>query len=91
MASIITQLRIAHVPLNKFLEKINKVDTAGCPSCGASSETVAHYLLECPGYAHERWTLKRRLRKKERVMTVEDILGNTDTMIPLANYIDTSH
>ena len=85
------QLHITHIPLNKFLAKINKVDTAGCPSCGASSETVAHYLLECPGYIHKRWTLERRLRKKERVMTVEDILGNIDIMIPLANFINTSH
>ena len=44
MASIITQLCIAHVPLNKFLAKINKVDIMGCPSCGTSSETVMGQL-----------------------------------------------
>ena len=90
-ASLITQMHITHVPLNKFLARINKVDTAQCPACGASSETIAHFLLECPGYAHERWTLEARLTKKGRAMTVEDILGNMDTMIPLVNFIEASH
>ena len=91
LASLITQLCITHIPLNKFLTRINKVDTAQCPAFGMSSETIAHFLLECPGYMHERWTLEVRLMKKGRAMTVEDILGNTDTMIPLVNFIEASH
>ena len=90
-ASLITQLHITHVPLNKFLARINKVDTMQCPACGVSSETVVHFLLECPGYVHERWTLEARLMKKGRTMTVEDILGNMDTMIALVNFIEASH
>ena len=91
LASLIMQMHITHIPLNKFLARINKVDTVQCPACGASSETIAHFLLECPGYAHERWTLETRLMKKGRAMTVEDILGNMDTMIPLVNFIKVSH
>ena len=90
-ASLIMQLHITHVLLNKFLARINKVDTTQCAACSASSETIVHFLLECPGYAHERWTLEVRLMKKRRKMTVEDILGNMDTMIALVNFIEASH
>ena len=39
----------------------------------------------------KRWTLEARLMKKGRAMTVEDILGNVDIMIPLVNFIKASH
>src|SRR6266403_1431396 len=32
-ASIISQLLTEHIPLNAYLRRINKVDTASCPSC----------------------------------------------------------
>ncbi len=41
----------AHVPLNDYLKRFKKVDNARCPACVTElwSETVRHFLLECPG------------------------------------------
>lgn len=90
-ASLITQLYIGHVPLNDFLKKIKRTDSARCPACGAGSETVAHYLLECPIYAHERWILAKRLSKRGKPMTLKNLLGDDEAYIPLANFINASH
>ncbi len=90
-ASIITQLLTAHAPLNGHLKRINKVDSARCPACGASPETVRHFLLECPGYAFERWALEKHLKKRQKALTIENLLGDTEFTLPLANYIESSH
>ena len=42
--SMITQLITAHIPLNSYLKRVNKVDSASCPSCRATYETVRHFL-----------------------------------------------
>lgn len=52
-ASKITQLRLTHIPLNSYLKRIQKVDTARCPACGEDKENIVHFLLRCPGYAHD--------------------------------------
>ena len=39
-ASMITQLITVHIPLNSYLKRINKVDSASCLSCRATNETV---------------------------------------------------
>ena len=53
---------------------------------------MAHFLLHCPSYMHERWLLKRHVQKKRKPMMLEALLGDPDLVIPLANYIDgTNH
>jgi hypothetical protein len=56
-----------------------------------SDVAVAHFLLECPIYAHERWILAKRLREREKGLTLENILGDEEAIIPLANFIIASH
>jgi len=90
LASLVTQLLIEHIPLNSYLKRINKVDKANCPACGASYETVKHFLLECLGYAHKRWALKKRLHKRNKALTLENLLGDAESTIPLTNYINAS-
>jgi len=90
-ASLITQLLTTHIPLNGYLKWIKKVDSARCPSCGTSPKTVRHFLLECPGYTFERWTLENRLKKKQKTLTIENLLGDADLMLPLANYLEATH
>lgn len=70
------------------MAKTNKVDSARCPSCGAGSETIEHFLLTCPGYAYERWVLEKRLRKRNKELTLENLLGDKEAMVPLAVYIE---
>jgi hypothetical protein len=87
-ASRIAQLRLTHAPVNQYLKRIRKVDSARCPACGADKETIEHFLLSCLSYAHERWTLAQIVRKKKKYLTLETLLGNPDLVLPLANYID---
>jgi hypothetical protein len=53
------------------------------PACGAGSETVRHFLLECPGYAHERWAL-------EKALMLENLLGDEEVIVPITN-LSVSH
>ncbi|EJD33431.1 hypothetical protein AURDEDRAFT_46805, partial [Auricularia subglabra TFB-10046 SS5] len=47
--SAVTQLRTGHAPLNGHLNRINRSDSAACPSCNHRRETVRHFVLDCPG------------------------------------------
>ena len=85
MASIIFQLRVSHAPLNKYLFRIGKVDSAHCPACGTDEETVEHFMLRCPKYAHERWALFRHIR--DNVPQLEEVLSNPKAIILTTNYI----
>jgi ribonuclease HI len=89
-ASLVTQLLIGHIPLNEYLKRINKTDSANCPACGAGHETVRHFLLECPGYAHERWALEKSLKKRHKDLTLDNLLGDAEATIPLTNFISAS-
>jgi ribonuclease HI len=89
-ASHITQLYIGHIPLNDYLKRFKRVDSARCPACGAGPESVRHFLMECPIYAHERWILEERLSRRKKVLTFETLLGEEEAAIPLSNYITTS-
>ena len=86
MASLIFQLRVGHVPLNKYLHRFKKVDNASCPACSDPHESVEHYLLQCPIYAHERWPLLARFKRTVPSMT--DILSNKKNILSLINFIE---
>ena len=87
MASKIAQLRLTHIPLNSYLKRIRRVDSARCPACGADEENITHYLLNCPSYAHERWALAQHARKERKAITVKVLLGDPKFILPLAAYI----
>jgi len=89
-ASQIAQLRMQHFPLNGYLHKIKRTDKASCPACGEGDESITHFLLTCPSYAHERWALAQQARKRRKSMTVEVLLGEPELAIPLANYIEST-
>lgn len=86
-ASRIAQLRLKHAPLNGFLKRIQKVDSARCPACGDEEESIEHFLLKCPSYAHERWPLTQHARKKGRNLSLKTLLGDPQLTLPLAAYI----
>lgn len=50
ISSSISQLRTGFSFLNAHRFKSHLVDSPSCPSCGASFETRAHYLLDCPAW-----------------------------------------
>jgi len=43
----ITRLRFGKC-LNEYLAKLNVTDSSQCAQCKAASETVEHFLLNCP-------------------------------------------
>ena len=85
-ASTIFQLRVGHAPLNAYLHRFEKVDSAQCPACGHPKETPEHYLLHCPKYAHERWLILRQ--SGGRPPKITQLLANPKFLTPLANYME---
>jgi hypothetical protein len=53
-ASWLFQLHTGHIPLNAYLHRFKRTESAKCPACGYHNETPQHFLLNCPAYAHER-------------------------------------
>ena len=84
-ASLVFQLRVGHAPLNEYLHRFGKVTSAQCPACGAAKETIEHFLLRCPKYAHERWALFRNI--KDSSPQLVDVLSNPKVIISTINYI----
>lgn len=91
MASRIAQFRIGHAPVNQYLKRVGRIDSARCPACGADEETIEHFLLLCPSYAYERWALGMQARKLGKQLTLKTVLGERSMAIPLANYVDATH
>jgi len=85
MASLIFQLRSGHVPLNGYLFRFKKTESARCPACGDPKETVEHFLLRCPAYAHERWTIREFIN--EGIPKAEKLLSDPKAIFPLINFI----
>jgi ribonuclease HI len=90
-ASIISQLRIGHAPLNAYLHRFKRVDSARCPACGAAEETTEHFLLKCEAYAYERQTLKKKLEKKKTKLSLETLLSDERAATLLVKYTETTH
>ena len=59
--SILMQLRMEHVPLNKYLHRINKIDSPNCLTFQQGKESVHHYLFDCMTWKHERWFMGQKL------------------------------
>jgi ribonuclease HI len=86
-ASRIMQMKLAHAPLNQYLKRIGKVDSVRCSACRVEQETIEHFLLNCPSYAHKHWALKRQARKISKQLMMETLLGEPEMTLPLVNYI----
>ena len=86
--SLISQLRLTHIPLNSYLKRFKRADNARCPACGADEETIGHFLLFCPAYAHERWALAQQVKKKKKLLTIKTLLEDPNLVTLLGNYIN---
>jgi len=86
-ASRIAQFWLGHAPINQYLKRIGRVDSARCLACSKDVETVEHFLLNCGNYVHERWALTQHTSKLWKLMMMQTILGHPELAIPLAKYI----
>ena len=44
-----------------YLKRIHKVDSTRCLACREDEESIKHFLLRCPSYAHETLAKKTLL------------------------------
>jgi len=86
-ASRIAQFRLGHAPINQYLKRIGRVDSARCLACGEDVETAEHFLLNCKNYAHKRWALAQCASKLRKPMTMQTVLGQPELALPLAKFI----
>lgn len=86
-ASRIAQFRLEHAPVNQYLKRMKRVDSARCPACGDEEETAEHFMLRCPTYAHERWALAQQAKKIRKPMAMDTLLGIPEMAKAVAKYI----
>ena len=87
VASRLSQIRLTHIPLNSYLHRFKRTDSARCPACGEDEENLDHFLIRCPSYAYERWELTQAVRKKHKALTLNTLLGDPTMTTPLAKFI----
>ena len=61
-ASLLVQLKMGHIPLQKYLHKIGKVSSSKYLAFWVQDETVRHYLLTCLAYRTQRGQLESVLQ-----------------------------
>ena len=83
--AILTQLRTGHCSLNSYLFRFNKAESAECPHCGYTKETVEHFLLECPVYWEERHMLRTKVGSTR--MTLSGLLRDKVVVNATLEYI----
>ena len=89
-ASLLTQLRTGHIPLNAILHWIKKSGTAECPHCkNGICETIHHYLLTCPSYVRARQTLWAKLNRDTN--SIPFLIGTRLGIPPLLHYISNTN
>lgn len=86
--SILTQLRIGHIPLAAYLHHISKADSPMCPCCHQEPETIAHYLLQCPAHQNARNRLRTAIAPKQ--LAVDILISQPTTLPELFTFITSS-
>jgi len=75
-----------HIPLNKYLFDIKRADTNKCMACQReTTESVRHFLFECPTYNHERHRLNVQLGQNSR--NLKTIFANPKHVKELLIYV----
>ena len=88
-ASLLTQVRTGHIPLNFYLHRIKKSDTSDCNACQtrglSTKETITHFLFECGEYNKERHELDREMRRDSRDLSA--LMSSEKGVKALVSYI----
>ena len=85
-ASLLTQFRPGHVPLNEILYRIKQAPSPDCPHCGTGFiESIFHFLLACPHYSRPRGKLLLTLN--EHIISIPFILGNPIAIPHFLRYV----
>src|SRR5882724_9050636 len=84
--SLLVQLRTGHIPLQKYLHRIGKVDSPKCLACQTQDEMVQHYLLNCPAYRTQRGHLERAMQRA--AWSIKVLLVNPKAFPHLLQYMN---
>ena len=84
-ASILTQLRTSHIPLQAYLHRFKIEPSPICPNCQVEPESVTHFLKYCPSHANARKKLSQAIGSLTNLDT--SILGNPKFHKPILNYL----
>lgn len=84
-SSLLFQIRMGHVSLNKHLFRISKSQTPRYLQCNAHEESVKHFLLECPKYLRQRAALRKEVGR--RANQLQKLLNDRHCTGPLLRYI----
>ena len=87
-AALVLQMRTEHVPLNAYLSRMKCVDSRACPSCGARSESVFHYLTECRTYEQQRRKMLKGHGRREGMM--EYLLSSAKGIKAMMKFVEES-
>ena len=76
---LMTRLRLGKAGLNKYLKKLERIDTDLCMKCNTGVvEDIYHYVIECPAYSIPRQRLKNTLISMSiPTMTLNLVLGSS--------------
>ena len=86
------QIRTGHIPLNKYLRRINKADSDNCTECidiqGAHclAETVNHFIFKCTAHIQARQELVVKIGRSR--FQIAKIMKVTDHIKALVTYIN---
>ena len=83
--SVLTQLRTKHIPLNFYLHRIKRADSAHCPHCPGRVESIRHFLFECRNYTRAREALKAKAGRD--AFSIRHLLGSPAGTKHLLEYI----
>ena len=87
--AIYVQLHTGHALLNKHLNCIKKSDTASCLQCADDqTETIHHYMFDCPRYNRERHILQQKLGHNTH--STAYLLSDKTTQQALFRFIDST-
>lgn len=85
-ASVLTQLRMGHIPLAHHLQRIQARESGACETCGRGKETVVHYILHCPTHTITRQKLTKALGRGAR--NLHNLLSHPIAIPHLLRFID---
>ena len=83
--SILSQLRMGHVPLAKHLHHIGKANSLTCPACTQNKESIQHYILHCPAYHQARQQLYKNTGGRD--INIKKLFSRLKTMQVLFQFI----
>ena len=87
-ATTLVRLRTGHCGLNQYLARFKKIDSPRCTYCGYETETVEHFLLECPNHWRARDTMRKRVGARQ--MELRSLLGDRKLVSVTLEFVEAS-